>query len=118
MTEAATLLGWAEEAVGRPDFGPDGAWPRVTAFLCRQALEEALDAFWKAKQPGIEYASRATQTACLEPVMGDRELAFGVATAWSTLSRACHHHPYELAPTAPELRYWIARVRDLVARLG
>ena len=26
------------------------------------------------------------------------------AAAWSVLSRACHHHPYELAPTANELR--------------
>ena len=26
------------------------------------------------------------------------------AAAWSVLSRACHHHPYELAATANELR--------------
>jgi hypothetical protein len=23
--------------------------------------------------------------------------------AWAQLSRACHHHPYELVPTAAEL---------------
>ncbi len=31
----------------------------------------------------------------------------GVDTAWSALSRACHHHPYEIDPTAEELRGWI-----------
>ena len=32
------------------------------------------------------------------------ESAASTAAAWSDLSRACHHHPYELAPTANELR--------------
>ena len=35
---------------------------------------------------------------------GNRELAREAAAAWSDLSRARHHHPYELAPTANELR--------------
>ena len=30
--------------------------------------------------------------------------------AWGALSRACHHHPYELAPTAGELSGWIEAV--------
>jgi hypothetical protein len=32
----------------------------------------------------------------------------------NALSRACHHHAYELAPTASELRYLLALVRQLV----
>ena len=28
------------------------------------------------------------------------------------LSRACHHHPYELAPTAGELATWIEVVEE------
>ena len=31
---------------------------------------------------------------------------------WGALSRACHHHPYELAPTAAELARWIEVVEE------
>jgi hypothetical protein len=33
------------------------------------------------------------------------------------LSRACHYHPYELAPTATELTRWLHETTDLVALL-
>jgi hypothetical protein len=33
--------------------------------------------------------------------------------AWATLSRACHQHPYEFAPTATELGRWVETARDL-----
>jgi len=32
--------------------------------------------------------------------------------AWGSLSRACHHHPYELAPTTGELATWIVIVEQ------
>ena len=42
--------------------------------------------------------------------------------AWTGLSRAAHHHAYELAPTAAELRSWHSTVsqptRDLAMDLG
>jgi hypothetical protein len=31
---------------------------------------------------------------------------------WGALSRACHHHPYELSPTAGELVTWIEMVEE------
>jgi hypothetical protein len=36
---------------------------------------------------------------------------------WSRLSDATHPHPYELAPTAAELRRWHNEVTRIVARL-
>ena len=30
--------------------------------------------------------------------------------------RACHHHPYELAPTAGELRCWFSVVEELIQK--
>jgi len=33
---------------------------------------------------------------------------------WACLSRAGHYHPYELSPTAPELRAWYHDVQALV----
>lgn len=47
----------------------------------------------------------------------DHELADGVRVTRSALSRACHHHPYELAPTVAELSHWITQVERLVSTL-
>jgi hypothetical protein len=35
----------------------------------------------------------------------------------AALSRVCHYHPYELAPTASELTRWLKETADLVALL-
>ncbi|MGK5671724.1 hypothetical protein ACSNOB_02610 [Micromonospora sp. URMC 106] len=40
-----------------------------------------------------------------------------VAFAWATLSAVAHHHCYELAPTAAELRRLHSEVSVLLARL-
>jgi hypothetical protein len=38
--------------------------------------------------------------------------------AWSDLSRVAHHHPYETAPTATELRRWHDQVTTILADLA
>ena len=113
-----TLVGWARELIARSDIGPAGVWPRAAAFLARQALEDTLDELWLSNMPGVEKASRASQLACLSYASPDRELADGVRIAWSGLSRACHHHAYELAPTTAELDHWISQVERLVDTLA
>jgi hypothetical protein len=35
--------------------------------------------------------------------------------AWWALTRACHHHPYELAPTGVEIEWWVSSVERVVA---
>lgn len=111
------LLDAARTVVERPDPELDGIWPRAAAFLARQALEDAIDRLWERNLPDMRRASRATQLACLGYATPDRELTDGVRVAWHALSRACHHHQYELAPTAPELHLWIERVERLTQRL-
>jgi hypothetical protein len=111
------LLESARQVVNRADPDLDGVWPRAAAFLARQALEDAVDRLWDQNLPGMRRASRATQLACLGYATPDRELTDGVRVAWHALSRACHHHQYELAPTAAELEMWIEKVDRLVARL-
>lgn len=59
-----------------------------------------------------------TQLICLRSYLGDAALAARAGHAWSALRRACHHHPYELAPTAGELSSWFAVVGDLSERVG
>jgi hypothetical protein len=39
------------------------------------------------------------------------------AEAWYGLARATHHHAYDLAPTAAELRRWHDLVRAVMAEL-
>ena len=112
------LIAAAREVVVRPDPELDGVWPRAAAFLARQALEDAVDQMWERNLPDMRYASRATQLACLGYASPDRELTDGVRVAWHALSRACHHHQYELAPTAPELEMWIEKVVRMIERMS
>ena len=97
--------------------GPSGVWPRAAALLARQALEDALDQLWANTFPGVEQASRFTQLACLGQTLGDEVLVADVRRAWTSLSRACHHHHYELGPTAAELDRWILQTEHLVETL-
>ena len=112
------LLDAANELLERPDLSLVGAWPRAVALLGRQALEGGLDGFWEAEFANMKYASRRTQTLCLEQYVRDRSLTDGIRQSWAELTRACHHHPFELSPTAAELKNWLAEVEGLVSRLS
>jgi hypothetical protein len=109
-----TLLRASRAMVESPGRATAGMWPRAAALLARQALEGALDDHWQQRAPGLENASMRAQLACLPDYLGDRRLAADVAFTWGALSGACHHHAYELAPTAPELEGWIESVERLV----
>ena len=50
MTPAETLAA-ARDVLARPQGSGVGGWPRAVALLTRQALEQALEEFWKAS-PG------------------------------------------------------------------
>ncbi len=107
------LLDTARELLSRSDANAKGIWPRAAAHLCRQSLEATLQEFWKARLPGLENMSMRAQLTCLSTYLDDDALAGRVAYTWSALSRACHHHTYELAPTGVELDGWMDTVRDL-----
>ncbi|MEV4411020.1 hypothetical protein [Catellatospora sp. NPDC049609] len=90
-----------------------GWWPKACACLIRLALETALDEFWRRTAPEVAaYGSGRTKLLLLRR-RRDRALAREAAYAWSTLSRATHHHCYETAPTHAELR----RLHDAVTVL-
>ena len=111
------LVEWARAVIDHPELGLDGAWPRAAALLARQGLEAALDDYWDRFFPPMRDASRRTQLFCLGEYVGTPELARSVRSAWMALTRACHHHPYELAPVADELRSWFEQVDQLVRHL-
>lgn len=79
-----------------------GLWPRAAALLARQALETALDEFWRTKGLALDGCGTRPQLLCLREYVG-AEMAGRVHEAWARLTHACHHHPYELAPTAADL---------------
>ena len=110
----ASLVTAARDLLERADPMTAGIWPRATALLARQALEGALEDLWRLRAPGVEHCSARAQLLCLPFYLGDEDLAERVSYTWSGLSRACHQHPYELAPTSSELLGWIATVEELV----
>ena len=97
------ILAAADALAGPGRSGRAHGWPRVVAVLARHAIEEALRQYWALREPGMERCAWHAQLLCLTAYLSNRELAREAAAAWSDLSRACHHHPYELAPTANEL---------------
>jgi hypothetical protein len=110
--------------IKRPDAATAGVWPRAAALLARQSLEVALKTYWSAKSGGTEEASMRAQLLCLEAMLGAGDAAGGGSgntarrahAAWGALSRACHHHAYELAPTSEELLAWCEDVQAVIER--
>ena len=112
------LLAAAKGLMQRPDTLITGIWPRAAALLARQALEAAMAELWASKPQAAEM-SRCTMrsqllclTACLDPGTASR-----AAYLFAALSRACHYHSYELAPTAAELTSWLDQAAHIVTQL-
>ena len=112
--DASALLDEARRLLTNAPGDTAGMWPRAVALLARQALEIALDDFWRSKAPGAQLASRHAQLICIGAFVKDVKVASGIRSAWNNLSRACHHHAYELAPTADELSRMIAGVDGFI----
>lgn len=113
------MLAAARELIARPDTATAGVWPRTSALLARQALEQAIGSHWKALPDtgGMASASMRSQLTCL-PSYLDPATARQVTYTWAALSNACHYHPYELAPTAAELISWINDVERLIIQIS
>ena len=116
--EPRELLELADQLLRRADPATRGLWPRASAILARQALETSVRTLWERQAPDLRACSMRTQLICLRTYLGDADLAIRAGHAWAVLSRASHHHAYELAPTADELQGWFPAVLELVQKLG
>jgi len=116
--EPRELLGMADGLLRRGEPATAGVWPRASALLALQALEGSVERLWRHKALEFRGCSMRTQLICLRSYLDDAPLAARTGHAWSALSRACHHHAYELAPTSVELRSWFAVVDELLRRVG
>lgn len=115
--ESEDLLKAARAMLVRSDGAglPPGVWPRVVAVLTRQALEASLARLWHDAGLDMARASTRAQLLCLEEYLADPDLAATASFAWWALSRACHHHPYELSPTFAELDRCVTAVEAVAA---
>ena len=113
MSLATDLLAAARGLIEQREAATTGLWPRAAAVLARQALELSIRALWLQRAPGLESCSLRAQLLCLDEYLRDENVAATTRQAWAALSRACHHHPYEIDPTVEELRYWIDAVERL-----
>jgi hypothetical protein len=110
----ADLLAVSRSLLERASDETRGLWPRAAALLARQALESTLRDYWSDGRAAMAELPFRQQLICLQRLFTPRELAADVSHAWAALSRACHHHPYELAPGAGELAGWF----EVVERFG
>jgi hypothetical protein len=113
---ADVLLRMAHGLLAESEPEMTGVWPRASAVLAGRALEASLHRLWERRQLDLRGCSMRIQLICLKSYLGDEDLAARVRHTWSALRRACHHHPYELAPTAAELRAWLSVVEELARR--
>jgi len=115
----AELLDAARDLLARPAGEGVGGWPSAVALLTRQALEQAIDGFWRATptRSGLADCTTRTQLICL-PTYLEAGLAREISYAWAALSTACHYHPYQLAPTAAQLSGWINKVGELITTIN
>jgi hypothetical protein len=115
-TPAGQLLDAARLLLGRVSADTSGLWPRAAALLCRQSLEVALRTFWSLRGRGTEVCSARAQLLCLGRYLDDEALGRRAHLAWTALSRACHHHAYDLPPTREELLALCETVAEVVER--
>lgn len=107
------LLDYAQQALdGHFQLGPRAA--RIAALLARLAFESWLDqqsATWRQAHGG--FPTTASELVVLETLQGV-ELGERAKRVWHGLSRAVHHHAYELQPSTAEVRYLVGEVRELM----
>jgi len=112
----ADLLAEARLMLDDPRRSTISAWPRAATLLARQAVETALSAFWAIRAPGVGRLNMRAQLGCARVYLNP-DLAGDLAYTWHGLSRATHHHPYELDPTRDELASLLGAAERLVIGL-
>ncbi len=111
------LIAAARQMLDDPTRATVSAWPRAAALLARQSLERALADYWDSRLPGAGQLNMRTQLNCTHIYLG-REVAGELTYTWYALSRATHHHPYELDPTREELSSLVQSASRLVNALA
>lgn len=112
MIERAELLTYAEQVLdGTVHLGARG--PRTAALLARRAFEDWLDevsASWSSEVISDRPPTTSSKLVALTVFQGF-EVGERAKRVWHGLSRAVHHHAYELQPSVGEVRLLVGQVR-------
>ena len=125
------LLDAADQLLRSPVPGLGNLWPRACALLIRTALELILDQYWAQVLPeaadcGMRqqllllplYSGGLSGSAAVSDAVSALNAVSLAREAWLGLAGAAHHHAYELAPNASELRGWHTAVSHLAELLA
>ncbi|NMO57597.1 hypothetical protein HH310_41330 [Actinoplanes sp. TBRC 11911] len=108
-----TYLSTADKLLTTVVPGTRGAWPRAYAWLLRLELEAVLDEFWTRVRPDIGETQAQRPKLLMLTAYAGPDIGRSASYLWWALSRAGHHHRYELGLTVSEL----LRLRDELKRL-
>jgi hypothetical protein len=112
--KAEQLLERAKEILDGGGTTPGPRRMRIAAFLIRQVLEEEVSAHCERLVGPMDHPVRMRSRLLVLHVLDQTGVAGKIEYAWNALSRACHHHAYELAPTVSELQHLLTVVTHLV----
>ena len=88
---------------------------RAACWIARAALEQAVDDLLAARRLGADEATMRSKLTVLQVAFEqDSDIPAQAEHAWSRLSQACHHHAFELAPSATEVRHLIELVAQVL----
>lgn len=109
---AANLLDLADAILDGTITVPGASAARAAAVIARQVLEDAVERRCRELAGTVARPTGRSQLILLRE-LGDADVAAMAQTAWDGLSRACHHHSYELQPSAGEVRGLVGLVREV-----
>lgn len=88
---------------------------RMVCWLLRSVLEQTYRELVGAQGAALGTSTNRVALICLRALYEDTapELAGDAESAWNRLSRAVHHHAYELSPTLSEVEDLMRQVSDV-----
>ena len=106
MSTADALLDHAKEVLQ----GSAAHSNRAACWIARSALEHAVDDLLEAQRLSANEATMRSKLTVLQVAYEqDNDVPALADHAWNRLSQACHHHAFELAPSATEVQHLIQR---------
>lgn len=112
LSAPTDLLGLADAILDGTITVPGASAARAAAVIARQVLEEAVERRCQELAGTVARPTFRSQLVLLRE-LGDPVVADRARVAWDGLSRACHHHSYELQPTVGEVRTLTNLVKEV-----
>lgn len=110
MSDSTKLLGQASDVLARATAYSN----RAACWIARAALESVVDDLLTARQRSAPDATMRSKLTVLQVAYEhEPDVATQAEYAWNGLSRVCHHHAFELTPSATEVRHLVELVEQL-----